>query len=58
MVHIYNEYYSVIKRNSFETVLIRWMNLEPIIQSEASQRNINIVYLYICMESKKMVLVN
>ena len=28
------EYYSVIKRNAFESVLMRWMNLEPIIQSE------------------------
>ena len=32
------EYYSAIKRNIFESVLMRWMNLEPIIQSEASQR--------------------
>ena len=31
------EYYSVIKRNTFESVLMRWMNLEPIIQSEVSQ---------------------
>ena len=28
------EYYSAIKRNEFESVLMRWMNLEPIIQSE------------------------
>ena len=28
------EYYSAIKRNASETVLMRWMNLEPIIQSE------------------------
>ena len=28
------EFYSVIKRNAFESVLMRWMNLEPIIQSE------------------------
>jgi len=27
------EYYSAIKRNAFESVLMRWMNLEPIIQS-------------------------
>ena len=27
------EYYSVIKWNAFESVLIRWMNLEPIIQN-------------------------
>ena len=32
------EYYSAIKRNAFESVLIRWMNLEPIIQSEVGQK--------------------
>ena len=32
------EYYSVIKRNAFELVLMRWMNLEPIIQNEESQK--------------------
>ena len=32
------EYYSAIKRNAFELVLRRWVNLEPIIQSEASQK--------------------
>ena len=32
------EYYSVIKMNTFESVLMRWMNLEPIIQSEVSQK--------------------
>ena len=32
------EYYSAIKRNIFESVLMRWMNLEPIIQSEISQK--------------------
>ena len=31
------EYYSAIKRNAFESVLMRWMNLEPIILSEVSQ---------------------
>ena len=31
-------YYSAIKRNTFESVLMRWMNLEPIIQSEVSQK--------------------
>ena len=30
------EYYSAIKRNTFESVLMRWMNLEPIIKSEVS----------------------
>ena len=32
------EYYSAIKRNAFESVLKRWMNLEPIIESEVSQK--------------------
>ena len=31
-------YYSAIKRNIFESVLMRWMKLEPIIQSEVSQK--------------------
>ena len=31
-------YYSAIKRNTFESVLMRWMKLEPIIQSEVSQK--------------------
>ena len=32
------ENYSAIKMNAFESVRIRWMNLEPIIQSEVSQK--------------------
>ena len=32
------EYYSAIKRNTFESVLMRWMQLKLIIQSEVSQR--------------------
>ena len=32
------EYYSAIKENAFEPVLMRWMKLEPIIQSEVSQK--------------------
>ena len=32
------EYYSAIKRNAFESVLMRWMNLELIILSEVSQK--------------------
>ena len=35
------EYYSAIKRNPFESVLMRWMNLEPIMQSEVSQKEKN-----------------
>ena len=33
------EYYSALIRNAFESVLKRWMNLEPIIQSEVSQKD-------------------
>ena len=32
------EDYSAIKKNTFESVLMRWMKLEPIIQSEVSQK--------------------
>ena len=32
------EYYSAIKKNTFESVLMTWMKLEPIIQSEVSQK--------------------
>ena len=32
------EDYSTIKKNTFESVLMRWMKLEPIIQSEVSQK--------------------
>ena len=32
------EYYSAIKRNESESVELRWMNLEPVIQSEVSQK--------------------
>ena len=32
------EYYSVIKNNSFESTLMKWMKLEPIIQSEVIQK--------------------
>ena len=35
------EYYSAIKRNAFESVLMRWMNLEPIMQSEVSEKEKN-----------------
>ena len=32
------EYYSAIKKNTFESVLTRWMKLEPLIQNEVSQK--------------------
>ena len=44
LVHIYNGIFLSCKRNAFESVLMRWINLEPIIQSEMSQREKNTVY--------------
>ena len=39
LCYIYTmEYYPAIKKNTFESVLTRWMKLEPIIQSEVSQK--------------------
>ena len=32
------EYYSAVEMNAFESVLLRWVNLEPILQSEVSQK--------------------
>ena len=32
------EYYSAIKKNTFVSVLMRWMKVEPIIQTEVSQK--------------------
>ena len=44
------EYYSAIKRNAFESILMRWANLEPIIQSEVSQKEKNKyhILMHIC----------
>ena len=39
VVHIQMEYYSAIKKNAFESVLMRWMKLEPVIQSEVGQKD-------------------
>ena len=42
MWHVYTVgFYSAIKRNAFESILMRWMNLELIIQSEVSQKEKN-----------------
>ena len=41
------EYYSAVQRNAFESVLMRWMNLEPIIQSEVSQKDKYHILMYI-----------
>ena len=41
------EYYSAIERSAFRSVLKRWMNLEPIIHSEVSQKEKNSYHLLI-----------
>ena len=38
------EYYSAIKKNAFESVLMRWMKLEPVTQSEVRNKNTNTVH--------------
>ena len=56
-IYIYNiyiiyimEYYSTIKKNTFESVLVRWMNLELVIQSEISQKEKNkySILIHVC----------
>ena len=39
------KYYSALKKNAFESVLMRWMNIKPIIQSEVSQKEKQISYI-------------
>ena len=51
------EYYSVIKRNTFESVLMRWLNLVPIIQSQ-KEKDKYCILTHIYMESKKIALMN
>ena len=57
VVHIHDGILLSHKRNAFETVLMRWMNLEPIIQNEVSQKEKEKYHIltHIYMESKKMV---
>ena len=55
------EYYSAIKRNKSESVVVRWMNLEPFIQSEVSQKEkskycvLTHTHTHMYMESRKTV---
>ena len=52
-------YYSAIKRNTFESVLMSWMNLDHIIQNEVSQEKDKYhILTHIYIESRKMVLMN
>ena len=53
------EYYSAIKRIAFESVLVRWMNPEPVIQCEISQTWKNKYCILTCVwKSRKMILMN
>ena len=38
------KYHSTIKRKKSESVLVRWMNLEPVIHSEVKNKKTNIIY--------------
>ena len=60
VVHIYNGILLGHKKNSFESVLMRWMKLEPIIQSKVSQKDKDqySILMHIYMEFKKMVTIN
>ena len=60
VVHIQNGILLSHKKECFESVLMRWMNLEPIIQSEVSQKEKGKYHIltHIYMESRKMVLKN
>ena len=50
------EYYSAIKKNTFESVLMRWMKLGPIIQSEVNQKEkYQYSILIIYMEFRQIV---
>ena len=43
------EYYSAIKKNAFESVLMMWMKPEPVTQSEVSQKEKNKCYRLMCV---------
>ena len=56
------EYYSAINRNEIELFVVRWMDLESVIQCEVSQREKQLLYanayIWNLKEKKKMVLKN
>ena len=49
VVHIM-KCYSAMKKNAFESILMRWMNLEPVTQSEISQKEKDIycILMHVC----------
>ena len=59
MWHIYTmEYCPAVKRNKIELFVVRWMDLESVIQSEVSQKQIPYANTYIWNLREKMVLKN
>ena len=54
------EYYSAIKRNETELFVVRWMDLESVIQREVSQKEKNKLYANRCIRNlkKKKVMKN
>ena len=54
------KYYSSLKRNTFDSVIMRWINLETIVPSEASHKEKDKyqILMHIYTESRKMVLMN
>ena len=56
VVHVYSEILLSIKRNGFESVELRWMNLEQVIPNKISQRKRNNIYQCLYMESRKVIL--
>ena len=56
--HIYTvEYYSAIKRNKIELFVVRWVDIESVIQSEVSQREKNkyrmLTHIYVILGKKR-----
>ena len=54
------EYYSAMKKNTFELVLMRWTKLEPVMQSEVSQKEKHqySILTHIYIEFRKMVMMS
>ena len=41
MVHVYSEILLHLKKNEFKLVVMKWMNLEPVVQGEVNQKEKN-----------------
>ena len=52
------KYYLAIHRNAFESVLMKWMNLEPIIQSEVSQKEKNKYHILMHIYESRIMILN